>query len=81
LHAVLRLRKHIAERDVRQVIAVVIDVDSIDGVGMERIRIGIRVENDHGSVVVSGRLKCVQVTEIKSLIAQRRAKTESSEMV
>jgi len=43
--------------------------------------IGICIEDDHGSVVVSGRLECVEVAQIESLIAQRRAETESSEMV
>ena len=81
LPAVLRLREHIAERDVRQVIAVVIDVEAIDCVGMKCVRIGICIEDDHGSVLVSGRLECVQVAEVESLIAQRRAETESSEMV
>src|SRR5262249_60268944 len=81
LPAVLRLREHIAERDVRQVIAVVIDVEAIDCFGMKRVRIGICVEDDHGSVLVTGRLECVQVEEVESLIAQRRAQTESSEMV
>src|SRR5262249_8460545 len=81
LPAVLRLREHIAERDVSQVIAVGIDVDAIDCVGMKRVRIGICVEDDHGSVLVGGRLECVQVAEVEPLIAQRRAETESSEMV
>ena len=81
LPAVLRLREHIAERDVRQVIAIVIDVEAIDCVGMECVRIGICIEDDHGSILVSGRLECVQIAEVESLIAQRRAKTESSEMV
>src|SRR5437016_4007703 len=81
LPAVLRLREHIAERDVGQVIAVGIDVDAIDCVGMKRIRIGICIEDDRGSVLVGGRLECVQVAEVEPLIAQRWAETESSEMV
>ena len=71
----------IAERDIGQVIAVVIDVDAIDGVGMKRVRIGIRVEDDRGPVLVGGRLECVQVAKVEPLIAQRRPETESSEMV
>ena len=81
LPAVLRLREHIAERDVRQVIAVGVDVEAIDCVGMKCVRIGICIEDDHGSVLVGGRLECIQVAEVESLIAQRRAETESSEMV
>ena len=46
LLAVLRRRKHEAERDIRQQIAVIIDIDAVDGVGMERVGIGIRVEYD-----------------------------------
>ena len=49
LLAVLRLRKHVADRDVRQAIAVVVDVEAVDGVGMERVGIRICVEDDHGS--------------------------------
>src|SRR6516162_8468821 len=81
LPAVLRLREHIAERDIRQVIAVVIDVEAIDCVGMKCIRVGICIQDDHGSVLVSGRLECVQVAEVESLIAKRRTETESGEMV
>src|SRR6516165_9739712 len=50
LPAVLRLRKHIAERDVGQVIAVGIDVEAIDCVGMKCVRVGICIEDDHGAV-------------------------------
>src|SRR5262249_17511130 len=81
LSAVLRLREYVAECDVRQVIAVVIDVDPIDCVGMKCVRIGIRVEDNHGSVFVIGRLECVQVTQMKSLIGKRWSKAKSREMV
>src|SRR5262245_50125049 len=81
LPAVLRLREHIAEGDICQVIAVVIDVNAIDGVRIQRVGIGICIEDDHGSVLVDGRLERVQIAEVESLIAQRRAKTESGEMV
>src|SRR5215475_2566441 len=80
LLAVLRRGKHIAERDVRQIIAVGVDVDAIDRVGMKRVRIGICVEDNHGSAVVNWRLESVQVAEVEPLIAQRRTETESSEM-
>src|SRR5208337_3545432 len=81
LPAVLRLREHIAERDVRQVIAVFVDVDAIDCIGMKRVRVGICVQDDDGPGPVSGRLECVQVTEVESLIAERRAETETGEVV
>jgi hypothetical protein len=55
--AVLRLREHTAECDVRQVITVVIDVEAIDCVGMKCVRVGICIEDDHGSVLVHGRLR------------------------
>src|SRR6266576_252085 len=77
---VLRLRIYIAERDVGQIIAVVIDVEAIDCVGMKCVGIGICIEDDHGFVLVGGRLECVQVAEVESLIAEWRAKTESGEM-
>src|SRR5436309_4715619 len=80
LPAVLWLREYVAECDVRQVIAVGIDVEAIDCVRMKRVRIGICIEDDHGSVLVSGRLECVEVAKIESLIAKRRAETQSSEM-
>src|SRR5262249_15783513 len=66
LPAVLRLREHIAEGDIRQVIAVAIDVEAINCVAMKCIRVGICIEDDHGSVLVSGRLECVQVAEVES---------------
>jgi hypothetical protein len=48
---------------------------------MKRIRIGICIEDDRGSVLVGRLLECVQVAEVEPLIAQRRAETESGEMV
>ena len=81
LPPVLRLREHIAKRDVREVIAVVINVEAIDCVGMKCVRIWICIEDDHGSVLVSGRLERVQVAKVEPLIAERRAEAQSSEMV
>src|ERR1700730_8634804 len=57
LPAVPRLRERRADRDVREVIAVVINVEALDCVGMKCVRIGISIEDDHGSVLVSGRLE------------------------
>src|SRR5580704_3825009 len=48
LLAVLRLREHVAQRDVGQQIAVVVDVEAIDGVGMERVSVWIGIEYDRG---------------------------------
>src|SRR5262249_10919954 len=81
LPAVLWIREHIAECDIGQVIAVAVDVDAIDRLRMKRVGIGVRIEDDHRSVLVGGRPECVQVAQIESLIAQRRAETESGEMV
>ena len=81
LPAVLRRREHIAERDVGKAIAVGIDVDAVDCVGMQRVRIGICIENDRGPAAVGGRLERVQVAEVEPLIAQRRAEAQSGEMV
>src|SRR5262249_20675295 len=81
LPAALRLGEHIAERNVGQVIAVGIYVDAIDCVGMKRIRIGICIEDDRSSVLVGARLEGIKVAQVEPLIAQRRAETESSEMV
>jgi hypothetical protein len=81
LLAVLRLREHVAERDVGQAVAVVVDVEAVDGVGMERVGLGIGIEDDHGPRGIRGRLERVEVAKVKSLVAERRAETESGEMV
>src|SRR6478752_2314578 len=81
LPAGLQLREHIVECDIRLVIAVVINVESIDCAGMKCVRVRICIEDDHSSVLVNGRLECIEIAEIESLIAQRRAETESSEVV
>ena len=44
---------------------------------MKRVCIGVCIEYYRGSVLVSGRLECVQVAEVESLIAQGLAETES----
>jgi hypothetical protein len=41
LFAVLRCLEHVADRDVRKAISVVVNVEAVDGVGMERV--GIRI--------------------------------------
>ena len=81
LLAVLRLREHVAERDVGQAVAVVVDVEAVDGVGMKRVGLGIGIEDDHGPRGIRGRLERVEVAEVESLVAERRSETESGEMV
>ena len=81
LLAVLWLREHVAERDVRQAVAVVVDVEAVDGIGMEGVGSRVCIENDHSPRRISGRLECVEVAEVESLIPERRAETESGEMV
>src|SRR4029450_100630 len=71
LLAVLRLRKHVAKRDVRQQITVVVAVEPIGGVGMERVSIWICIEDDHGSRRVGGRLERVEIAQVESLVAER----------
>ncbi len=81
LHTVLRWREHVTDRDVRQAVSVVVDVEAVDGVGMERVGSRICIEDDHGPRRVSGRLECVEVAEIESLVPERRTEIESSKVV
>jgi hypothetical protein len=46
LLSVLRRREYIAECDIRQQIAVVIYIEAVDGVRMERIGVRICIEDD-----------------------------------
>src|SRR5262245_12975989 len=81
LLSVLRRRKNVAERDVRQQITVGVDVEPIDGVGMERVGIWICVEDDHDSGRVGGRLERVEIAQVESLVAERRTEAKSSKMI
>src|SRR5882757_10269012 len=81
LLAVLWRRKNVAERDVGQANAVVVDVQAVDGVGMERVGSRICIEDDHGPGRVGGRLERVEVAEVESLVAERRSKIESGKMI
>src|SRR5262249_2348084 len=81
LLAVLRPREHVAKGDVRQQITVIVDVESVNGVGMECVSIWICVEDDHGPRWVGERPERVQITQVESLVAQRRTKAESSKMI
>src|SRR5262249_47033076 len=73
--------KHVAKRNVRQQITVVIDVESVNGIGMERVSIWIRVQDDHGSRRVGGGLERVEIAKVESLVAERRTEAESSKMI
>ena len=81
LLAVLRLRKHVAKRDVGQQITVVVDVEPVNGVGMERVSIWICVEDDHGSRRVGGRLERVEIAQVEFLVAERRTEAKSSKII
>ena len=81
LLAVLRLRKHVADRDVRQVVAIGVDVEAVDGVGMERVGIRVCIEDDRSPRRILRRLERVEVAKVESLIAERGAETESSKMI
>ena len=76
LLAVLRLRKNVTERDVRQQITVGVDVEAVNGVGMERVGIWICVEDDDGFRRVAGRLKGIKIAQVESLVAERRTEAE-----
>src|SRR5208337_428998 len=67
--------------DVRKAIAVVIDVETVDGVGMERVGIRIGVEDEHGPCRIGGRLEGVEVAEVEPLVAERRAEAEAGKMI
>lgn len=81
LHTVLRWREHVTERDVRQAVSVIINVEAVDGVRMERVGSRIGIQDEHSPRRVRGRLECVEVAEVESLVSERWAKIESSKVV
>ncbi len=81
LHTVLRWREHVTDSDVRQAVSVVVNVEAVDGVRMERVGSRICIEDDHSPRRVSGRLERVEVAEVESLVPERWTETESSKMV
>src|ERR1700687_5215500 len=81
LLAILRRRENVAERDVGQAISVIVDIEAVDGVGMERVGSRICVEDDHGPRRVRRRLERVEVAEVESLVAERRTEIEAGKMV
>jgi hypothetical protein len=48
---------------------------------MERVGLGIGIEDDHGPRRIRGGQERVEVAEVESLVAERRAETESGKMV
>ena len=81
LAAVLWFGVDEAERDVITQVAVVVDVDPIDGVRVQRVSGRVGVEDQDGAVGIGGRLKRVEVAEVQALIAQRRAEAQAGEVV
>src|SRR5262249_33178326 len=81
LLAVVRLSEHETEREVRQQIAVAVDVEPVNGVVMERVGIRIGVEDDHGSRRIRVRLERIQIAQVESLVAERRTEAQSGEMI
>ena len=81
LLAVLRRREHVTDRDVRQAISVVVDVEAVDGVGMERVRSRIRIEDEHGPRRIRRRLERIEVAEVESLVSERRTEIKAGEMI
>ena len=62
LASIVRRREHVGDRYVGQIVAVRVNVHSVDSIWMESVRLRIRVENDHGSGRIGGGLECVEVT-------------------
>jgi hypothetical protein len=74
--------ERVDERDVGQVIAVVVDVQPVDGIRVESADLGIRVEDEHGPAGrVRGRLEGVQIAEVQALVPEGRAQAEAGEVV
>jgi hypothetical protein len=48
---------------------------------MQCVRLGIRIENDHGSRRIGRGLESIEVTEVESEVTKWRAKAEPSEMI
>jgi hypothetical protein len=48
---------------------------------MERIGIGVCIEDNHGPCRIRGRLERVEIAKIKPLISKRRAEAEAGEVV
>ena len=81
LHPVLRWRENVTDRDVSQAVSVVVNVEAVDGIWMERVASWICIEDNHSPRRISWRLKRVEIAEVESLITERWTEIESSKMV
>jgi hypothetical protein len=48
---------------------------------MQRVGVGVGVEDQHRARRVGRRLERVQIAEVQALVAQRRAEAEAREMI
>ena len=83
LPAVLRLGEHQDEGEVGLEVAVVVDVDPVHGVGVERRRLGERVtvEDQHGPRRVRRCLEGVEIGEVESSVPFGRTEVQAGEVV
>src|SRR3982751_2855106 len=65
LLAVLRRRKHIAERDIGQAVSVIVDIEAVDGVRVERVRGRVCIEDQHGPRRIRGSLEGIEIADIQ----------------
>src|ERR1700728_2468532 len=72
---------NIRDRQGAQEIPVVVDRETVDRIGMERVGVRVRVQDEDGPRRVGWRLERVQITKIEPLIAQWRAQAEAGEVV
>lgn len=70
-----------ADGAVGQVIAVVVDVQAVYGVGVHGICVGIGVEDENGPARIAGCPEGVQVAQIEALVAEWWPKAEAGEVV
>src|SRR5580693_1833445 len=81
LPAGLRRGKNVRDRQVVEEVPVVVDREAVDRVGMKRVGVRVRVEDENGTRRIGGRLECVKIAEIEPLVAQGRAQAEAGEVV
>ena len=81
LPAILRGGEDVAERDVVLQVAVVVDGEPVDGVGVKCVGVRIRVEDQNRARGIGRRLERIQIAQIESLIAERWAETQTGEVV
>ena len=81
LPSVLRGGEDVAERDVVLQVAVVVDGEPVDGVGVQCVGVRIRVEDQNRARGIGRRLERVQIAQIESLIAEWWAEAQAGEVV